>query len=81
LSVSCFKHIGFSDGNIGTDSGTILSYVLLKENSQQWDEKARDQKMLRDGEANEEGEEEEEEDDFKSADIKEVPTVKEELLN
>jgi hypothetical protein len=53
----------------------------LKENSQQWDEKARDQKMLRDGEANEEGEEEEEEDDFKSADIKEVPTVKEELLN
>jgi hypothetical protein len=76
-SCSCFKHIGFSDGNIGTDSGTILSYVLLKENSQQWDEKARDQKMLRDGEANEEGEEEE----VKSADIKEVPTVKEELLN
>lgn len=35
--------------------------------------------MLRDGEANEEGEEEE--DEVKSADIKEVPTVKEELLN
>jgi len=63
-SCSCFKHIGFSDGNIGTDSGPILSDVLLKE-------------MLRDGEANEEGEEEE----VKSADIKEVPTVKEELLN
>lgn len=49
----------------------------MKENAQQWDGKARDQKILRDGEANEE----EEEDEVKSGDIKEVPTVKEELLN
>ena len=47
----------------------------MKENSQQWDEKAQDQKMLRDGEANEE------EDEIRSVDIKEVPTIREELFN